>query len=99
MNRNIKQNRRIQEARIQKQLNEAASGVKFKCLFEKTDFVITDQIEYNFTVHEIAAESLYSEHNRLFCNVHPTLIFNSVFVRQLTERECVGRQIPPTQMF
>ena len=43
-------------------------------LFEKIDFVITDQTEYNFNVDEIAAVSLYSEHNRLFCNVHPKLI-------------------------
>ena len=42
MNRNIEQNRLIQEARIQKHLNEAATGVKSKSLFEKTDFVITD---------------------------------------------------------
>ena len=82
MNRNIEQNRRIQEARIQKQLNEAASVVKSKSLFEKTDFVITDQTGYNFNVDEIAAESLYSEHNRLFCNVHPTLVFSSVIIRQ-----------------
>ena len=64
------------------QLNEAASGVKSKSLFEKTDFVITDQTGYNINVDEIAAETLYSEHNRLFCNVHPTLMFNSVIIRQ-----------------
>ena len=64
------------------QLNEAANGVKSKSLFEKTDFVITDQTGYNFKVDEIAAETLYSEHNRLFCNVHPTLMFNSVIIRQ-----------------
>ena len=56
-NRNIEQNRRIQEAIIQKQFNEAAIGVKSKSLFEKTDFVITDQREYNFNVDEIAAET------------------------------------------
>ena len=50
MNRNIEQNRRIQEAQILKQLNEAASGVNSKSLFEKTDFVITDQTGYNFNV-------------------------------------------------
>ena len=82
MNRNIEHNRRIQEARIQKQLNEAASGVKYKSLFEKTYFVITDHTGYNFNVDAIAAETLYSEHNRLFCNVHPTLMFNSVIIRQ-----------------
>ena len=51
MNRNIEQNRRIQEARIQKQFNEVVSGVKSKYLFEKTDFVITDQTGYNFSVN------------------------------------------------
>ena len=82
MNRNIEQDRRIQEAKIQKQLNKAASGVKSKSLLEKTDFVITYQTGYNFNIVEIAAETLYSEHNRLFCNVHPTLMFNSVIIRQ-----------------
>ena len=82
MNRNIEQNRWIQEARIQKQLNEAASGVKSKSLFEKTDFVIIDHTGYNVNVDENAAETLYSEHNRLVCNVHPTLMFNSVIIRQ-----------------
>ena len=82
MNRNIEQNRRIQEARIQKQLNEAANGVKSKSPLRKPEFVITDQTGYNFNVDEIAAEPLYSEHNRLFCNVHPTLMFNSVIIRQ-----------------
>ena len=82
MNRNIEQNRRIQEAKIQKQINEAASGVKSKYIFEKIDYVITDQTGYNFNVDEIAAETLYSEHNRQFCNVHPTLMFNSVIIRQ-----------------
>ena len=51
MNRNIEQNRRIQEARIQKQFSEVANGVKYKSLFEKTDFVITDQTGYNFNVN------------------------------------------------
>jgi maltodextrin utilization protein YvdJ len=50
MNRNIEQNRRIQEAKIQKQINEAASGVKSKYIFEKIDYVITDQTGYNFSV-------------------------------------------------
>ena len=82
MNRNVEHNRRVQEARIQKQFNDAASGVKSKSLFEKTDFVITYQTEYNFNVAEIAAETLYSEHNRLFCNVYPPLILNRVIIRQ-----------------
>ena len=82
MNRNIEQNRRIQEARIQKQLNEPANGVQSKSLFEKTDFAITDQTGYNFNVDEISAINLYSEHNRLFSNVHPTLMFNNVIIRQ-----------------
>ena len=51
MNRNVEQNRRIQEARIQKQFNEVASGVKPKSLFEKTNFIKTDQTGYNFNVN------------------------------------------------
>ena len=82
MNRNIEQNRRIQEARIKKQFHEAASGVKSKSLFDKTDFVITYQTEYNYNVDEIAGETIYSEPNRLFSIVHPTLIFNRVIIRQ-----------------
>ena len=78
MNRNIEQNRRIQEAIIQS---------KFIC--EKTDFVITDQTEYNFNFAEIAAKTLYSEHSRLFCNIHRTLIFNKVIIRQEKEIENV----------
>ena len=58
MNRNIEQNRRIQEPILWKQLNEAASGVKSKSLFENTDFIITDQTGYKFNVYEIAAEML-----------------------------------------
>ena len=56
MNIYFKHNRQIQEARIQKQFNEAASGVKSKCLFENTDFVLIYQAEYNFNIDEIAAE-------------------------------------------
>ena len=82
MNRNVEQKRRIQEARIQKQFSDVASGVKSKSLFEKTDFVITDQTGYNFNVNYITVETLYTEHSRLFYNVHPTFIFNSVIIRQ-----------------
>ena len=82
MNCDCDEQRHRKEARIEKQFNEAASGVKFKSLFEKTDFLITGQTEYNFNVVEIAAKILYSEHNRLLCNVHPTLIFNRVIIRQ-----------------
>ena len=89
MNRNIEQKRRIQEARIQKQFSDVASGVKSKSLFEKTDFGITDQTGYNFNLNYITVETLYTEHNRLFYNVHPTLIFNSVIIRQQTGIENV----------
>ena len=68
---------------------EAASGVKSKYLFEKIDFVITDQTAHNFNVDEIVAESLQSEHIpvHLFCNVHPSLMFNRVITKQWVEIE------------
>ena len=40
--------------RIQKPVKDAASGVKYKSFFEKTDSVVTYKIEYNFNVDEIA---------------------------------------------
>ena len=59
---------------------EAVSGVNTKDLFEKLDFVITDQTAHNFHVDEKVAEKLDSEHTpgHLFCNVHPSLMFNRV---------------------
>ena len=72
-------------------LNEAASGIKLTFLFEKqTDFVIADQTGYNYNVDKMSTETLYTEHNRLFCNRHPTLIFNSVYMAIANHRECVG---------
>jgi hypothetical protein len=68
---------------------EAASCVASKDLFEKIDFVITDQTAHNFHVDELVAESLHSEHvpDHLFCNVHPTLMFNRVVTKQWAEIE------------
>ena len=56
---------------------EAASGVDSKTLFEKIDFVITDQTAHNFGVEGLVASALDSDHNpdHLFCNVHPSLMF------------------------
>jgi hypothetical protein len=73
---------------------EAASGVSAKTLFEKIDFVLTDQTAHNFNVDELVAESLRSEHtpDQLFCNVHPTLMFNRVITKQWAEIEnTIGR--------
>ncbi|CAH1261889.1 Hypp2477 [Branchiostoma lanceolatum] len=71
------------------QILEAASGVASKTLFEKIDFVITDQTSHNFNVDELVAESLESEHipDHLFCNVHPTLMFNRVITKLWAEIE------------
>lgn len=68
---------------------EAASGVASKTLFEKIDFVITDQTAHNFHVDELVAESLESEHipDHLLRNVHPTLMFNRVISKQWAEIE------------
>ena len=67
----------------------------------EADFVITDQTEYYFNVDEIAAETLYSQHNRLFCIVHPTLIFNKVIYYKALDRsrKCVSRELIPIHIF
>ena len=55
------------------------------------DFVVTGHTEYKTNVDDFAAETLHSEHNpdRLFCNEHPTLIFNRVVTQQYSEVENV----------
>ncbi|KAI8514440.1 hypothetical protein Bbelb_070310 [Branchiostoma belcheri] len=65
------------------QILKAASGVAAKTLFEKMDFVLTDQTSHNFNVDELVAESLESEHipDHLFCKVHQTLMFNRVITK------------------
>lgn len=73
---------------------EAASGVPAKTLFEKIDFVVTDQTAHNLKVDELVAASFESERvpDHLFCNVHPTLMFNRVITKQWAEIEnTVGR--------
>ena len=68
---------------------QAASGVSSKTLFEKIDFIITDQTAHNLKVEELLAKTLESEHipNHLFCNVHPTLMFNRIITKQWAEIE------------
>jgi len=73
---------------------EAASGVAAKILFEKIDFVVTDQTAHNIGVDELVADILESEHkpDHLFCNVHPTLMFNRIITKQWSEIEnALGR--------
>ncbi|XP_034016356.1 uncharacterized protein LOC117501562 [Thalassophryne amazonica] len=72
---------------------EAASGVPSKSLFEKIDFVITDQTAHNIHVDELVAESLESEHipDHLFCNVHPTLMFNLITKQWAEIENTLGR--------
>eukprot|EP00058_Branchiostoma_floridae_P002606 XP_002588094.1 hypothetical protein BRAFLDRAFT_87612 [Branchiostoma floridae] len=71
------------------QILQTASGVAAKTLFEKIDFVMTDQTSHNFNVDELVAESLKSEHipDHLFCNVHPSLMFNRVITKLWAEIE------------
>ncbi|KAK6168680.1 hypothetical protein SNE40_019871 [Patella caerulea] len=72
----------------------AASGVETKVLFEKIDFIVTDHTSHNFDVEDIVAEKVDSEHNpaHLFCNVHPSLMFNRVVTKQWAEIEdTIGR--------
>jgi len=76
------------------QILEAASGVSAKCLFEKLDFVITDQAAHNKNVELLVAQCLDSDYqpDHLFCNVHPSLMFNRVITKQWNEIEnCIGR--------
>ena len=73
---------------------QAASGVDKNVLFEKIDFVITDQTAHNFGVEDILAEQLNSEKvpAHLFCNVHPSLMFNRVLVKHWARIEnVIGR--------
>lgn len=60
----------------------AAAGVEAKLLFEKIDFLITDQSAHKFGVNNVFAE-LDSTNlpDHLFCNVHPILMFNRVLTK------------------
>ena len=68
---------------------EAASNVPVKVLFEKINFVITDQTSHNFEVEEILAEKLERDHipDHLFCHVHPSLMFNRVLTKSWSDIE------------
>ena len=73
---------------------ETASGVPSKDLFERIDFVITDQTTHNFGVEEIVAEDLGSlkAPDHLFCNVHPSLMFNRIITKHWASLEnAIGR--------
>jgi len=67
----------------------AASGVNTKVLFEKLDFVLTDQTSHNLEVEKLVAERLETDHipDHLFCNVHPTLMFNRIITNLWAEIE------------
>ncbi|KAK6171675.1 hypothetical protein SNE40_018117 [Patella caerulea] len=71
------------------QMLETASGVSSKTLFEKLDFIITDQTAQSFEVERIVGNRLDAEHqpSHLFCNVHPSLMFNRVITKQWAELE------------
>ena len=64
-------------------LLEAASSVSRKDLFERIDFVISDQTAHNFEVEHLISDQLESGHipSHLFCNVHPSLMFNRVMTK------------------
>ncbi|KAL4236509.1 hypothetical protein ACF0H5_004895 [Mactra antiquata] len=68
---------------------EAASGYTSKEIYEKLDFVITDQTAHNLGIEEKLSESLDSAYtpDHLFCNVHPSLMFNRVITKQWSEIE------------
>ena len=56
----------------------ASSGIPTNVLYERIDFIMTDQTSHNKDVEAMVAETLQSEHvpSHLFCNVHPSLMFN-----------------------
>ena len=70
---------------------ETASGFSSKEIYEKLDFVITDQTAHNKGIEELISESLESDYSpgHLFCNIHPLLMFNRVITKQWNEIENV----------
>ena len=73
---------------------EASSSVERTSIFEKLDFVITDQTAHNFNVENIVATTLHTDHipDHLFCNVHPSLMFNRVITQIWSDIEnAIGR--------
>ena len=64
-------------------LVKAASGVSLKLIFEKLDSIMTEKTSHNFKVVQMVSESLELEHQpeHLFCNVHPSLMFNLVITK------------------
>ena len=71
-----------------------ASGVDSKALFDKIDFVISDQTAHNLNAEEKVAEELGCETvpGHLFCNVHPSLMFSRVLTKHWAELEnTIGR--------
>ena len=64
----------------------ASSGVEHNSLFEKIDFVITDQTAHNFKVDAILAECMDFEHipEQLFCNVHPDKMYSNFLINVTT---------------
>ena len=71
------------------QILSAASGVNAKVLFERIDFVISNQTAHNIDVELLVAKKLGTEKvpNQLFCNVHPCLMFNWVIVKHWSQVE------------
>ena len=55
------------------QILSATSGVDAKFLFERIDFVISDQTAHNVDVEVLVSKELGTMQvpNQLFCNVHP----------------------------
>ena len=75
-------------------LLEAVSNVPKRTLFERLDFVMTDSTSHNKGVHDLVAENIgaVSMPDHLFCNVHPSLMFNRVIVQLWAKIEAeIGR--------
>ena len=68
---------------------EVAGNVSSKAIFEKLDFVQTDQSSHNLEVDKKIFLSLGAERisEHLFRNVHPPLMFNRIISKALNELE------------
>ena len=66
-----------------------ASRVDAKVVFERIDFVISDQTAHNIDVELLVVKELGTEKvpNQLFCNVHPCLMFNRMIVKHWPQLE------------
>ena len=79
----------LADLKLTMQILSAASGVDAKVLFERIDFVISDQTAHSVDVEVLVSKELGTMQvlNQLFCNVHPSLMFNRIIVKHWSQLE------------